>query len=201
MRIVCRCKTSLSLHSWVNTSKLSSLQLPHVLRSPSPVIGLRAVRLPKTVGKIPSCIYAPVKEWQKRATLGAVFGALPPHPSRRFNLFLGPRRQACFEPPRPWVTFSTLPRPPPLPSPSDHFWVLKLCPKNGPLSIYSVGHGWQYIIYATSLPSPWLQSLWLNAVHVVQARHEQTSSSRRTGSIIVQYCKELAYALGSSGRG
>ena len=45
------------------------------LALPSPVIGLGAVRLPKTAGKIPSRIYAPVKEWQKRATLGAVFGA------------------------------------------------------------------------------------------------------------------------------
>ena len=30
---------------------------------------------------LPICIYAPVKEWQKRATLGAVFGSPSPSPS------------------------------------------------------------------------------------------------------------------------
>jgi hypothetical protein len=39
--------------------------------------------------------------------------------------------------------FDTLP----VPSPprATNFGLLKLCPQNGPLSIYSAGHGWQYI--------------------------------------------------------
>ena len=52
-----------------------------------------------------------MKECRKGRIWELFSGPLPPHPTRHFNLFLGPRRQACFEPPRPWVTFSTLPSP------------------------------------------------------------------------------------------
>ena len=59
------------------------------------------------------CIYAPVKEWQKRRLWELFSGALPPHPTRRFNLFLGPRRQACkvFHEQTMGHVFDTLPRP------------------------------------------------------------------------------------------
>jgi hypothetical protein len=53
MRIVCRCKTSLSLHSQVDASNFFPLQLPHTLRSQAPVIGPRMAILPKTASKIP----------------------------------------------------------------------------------------------------------------------------------------------------
>ena len=92
---------------------------------------------------------------EKVAENGALWelfsASFPPHPTRapgRFNLFLGPRRQACKVSMslhgRPWVTFSTHS---PLPSPprATNFGLLKLCPQNGPLSIYSAGHGWRYV--------------------------------------------------------
>ena len=75
-----------------------------------------------------------------------------PSPTRapgRFNPFLGPRRKVSLSlHGRPWVTFSTH-------SPSDQFWLLKLCPQNGPLSIYFAGHGWRYIEDAVPI---WLWS-------------------------------------------
>ena len=89
-----------------------------------------------------------VKGWQKRATLGAVFGppSTTPNPAAS-TFFKSPRRQACKVSLSLHQTaghvFDTLPvLSPPR---ATNFGSSSSVPQNGPLSIYSAGHGWRYI--------------------------------------------------------